>query len=277
MSQHPRRRARTFACAIAAVTLCAVAAPPANADIPWPYQFQPNIDGYAANQSQTTCDPTAKPGVVYFRDHLNFFFGQHYSGISRDCSVGGTSEHKEGRALDYHLNVGDPKADEILNYVLGADEHGNGHARARRFGIMYIIWNGRIISMSRISEGWRPYSGDPHTDHIHFSFGWPGARKQTSWWTTTQGSRSGTCSGKTSTVEFWHFNTGYGRLTQLKKIVDGNLVRTSDTQPEISSSYWTVRQGSTNYSPTSPLSLQNGLTPYARHVYAGATCLIPIN
>ncbi len=47
MSQHPRRRARTLACAIAAVTLCAVAAPPANADIPWPYQFQPNIDGYA--------------------------------------------------------------------------------------------------------------------------------------------------------------------------------------------------------------------------------------
>jgi len=52
----------------------------------------------------------------------------------------------------------------------------------------YIIWNNRIISTDRKSEGWRPYSGsNPHTKHLHLSvetsrgydsrepFGWGGA------------------------------------------------------------------------------------------------------
>lgn len=52
----------------------------------------------------------------------------------------------------------------------------------------YIIWNGRIISTNRKSEGWRPYSGsNPHTKHLHLSvetgtgydsrtpFGWGGS------------------------------------------------------------------------------------------------------
>jgi len=52
----------------------------------------------------------------------------------------------------------------------------------------YIIWNDRIISTNRKSEGWRSYSGsNPHTKHLHLSvetargydsrtpFGWGGA------------------------------------------------------------------------------------------------------
>jgi len=34
----------------------------------------------------------------------------------------------------------------------------------------YVIWNRRIISSDRRSEGWRTYTGDnPHTDHVHVS------------------------------------------------------------------------------------------------------------
>jgi hypothetical protein len=73
--------------------------------------------------------------VVGFRDLVLASFPNTPSfGISRDCSIGGRSEHKEGRA----------------SY--------------------------------RAEEGWRPYVGtNPHTDHIHFSFSWAGARKQTSY------------------------------------------------------------------------------------------------
>lgn len=33
----------------------------------------------------------------------------------------------------------------------------------------YVIWDSRIISFDRITEGWRPYEGDPHTSHVHLS------------------------------------------------------------------------------------------------------------
>jgi hypothetical protein len=57
---------------------------------------------------------------------------------------------------------------------------------ARRLGVMYIIYNRRIWASYRAEEGWRPYVGaSPHTDHIHFSFSWAGARKQTSYWDGT--------------------------------------------------------------------------------------------
>jgi hypothetical protein len=46
-------------------------------------------------------------------------------------------------------------------------------------GISYLIWSGRIWSVERAAEGWRPYDGsgvydpsDPtggHYDHVHVS------------------------------------------------------------------------------------------------------------
>lgn len=34
----------------------------------------------------------------------------------------------------------------------------------------YVIWNRRIISRDRITEGWRPYTGsNPHDHHLHLS------------------------------------------------------------------------------------------------------------
>jgi len=39
----------------------------------------------------------------------------------------------------------------------------------------YVIWNHRIISTDRLGEGWRRYDGsNPHTKHVHVSFGLSG-------------------------------------------------------------------------------------------------------
>jgi hypothetical protein len=173
------------ATALAAMTLVstadAAAVPPTPA-------FEPAIEGYAAYDPQDTCDPTEKPGVVDFYNLLKATYGNRFLGITRECSAAGVSEHKEGRALDFGFDVNNStqraQANDLLNWLLATDSRGNRHALVRRLGIMYLIWNRQIWSAHRASEGWRAYDGDnPHTDHIHFSFGWRGARKQTTWWT----------------------------------------------------------------------------------------------
>jgi peptidoglycan hydrolase-like protein with peptidoglycan-binding domain len=55
---------------------------------------------------------------------------------------------------------------------------------ARRLGVMYVIFDGRIWSSYRAGDGWRAYTGgESHADHIHISMSWAGAAKRTSWWT----------------------------------------------------------------------------------------------
>ncbi|ANZ41325.1 hypothetical protein BBK82_40550 [Lentzea guizhouensis] len=174
--------------ALAAVTTLhagtAVAAPPTP-------DFPREIDRYQPYDGQKTCDPTAKPGVTDFKNMLVGTYGTRPWGIGRACGQGGQSEHKEGRALDYGFNVNTPgdrdRANDVLTWLLSTDRHGNEHALARRFGIMYIIWDRRIWQANQASRGWQPYSGpSPHTDHVHFSFGWDGAHKRTTWWTRQQ-------------------------------------------------------------------------------------------
>ncbi|MFC5241103.1 FG-GAP repeat domain-containing protein [Streptomyces atrovirens] len=169
---------------VAAATI--LVATPASAAPSTP-DFGPAIDAYASYDPQDTCDPTAKPGTLGLRDLLDEAYGSHTSYVTRACGDGGTSEHKEGRALDYMLNYNNSGeraiADDILTWLLKTDRHGNKHANARRLGIMYLIWDDKIWSSSQAADGWREYSGsNPHRDHIHFSLSWAGARKQTSWW-----------------------------------------------------------------------------------------------
>ena len=143
---------------------------------------------YGSYQPQVSCDPTAKPGTTAFRDLMFRKFGNGSDlGIARACEVGGDSEHKEGRAWDWGLNYHNRadrrtarKALEWLTEPVAGDP---AH-RARRLGVMYVIWNERIWSAYQADEGWRPYEGwSPHRDHIHFSFTWNGATKRVSWWT----------------------------------------------------------------------------------------------
>ncbi|MBW2733605.1 MAG: hypothetical protein JRH20_14550, partial [Deltaproteobacteria bacterium] len=146
--------------------------------------FGSPIEGYSDYVGQSSCDPPEKAGVAAFRAFVN----QTYPctgdlGISRACSVGGLSEHKEGRAWDWQVNASHPSAQALVDWLLATDEHGNRDAMARRLGIMYMIWNRQIWRSYRAEQGWQPYGGtSPHTDHIHFSFSWVGARGTSSFW-----------------------------------------------------------------------------------------------
>ncbi|WP_168211317.1 hypothetical protein [Actinosynnema sp. ALI-1.44] len=146
-----------------------------------------HIDDYAALDEQRICHPVPKPGVVGFRTIILTRFPDTVDrGITRPCGSRGTSEHKEGRAWDWGIAADSQRhaVDAVLNQLLEADACGNEHAMARRFGIMYMIWDNRIWGAYAAAEGWRTYFGpDPHTDHVHFSFSWSGALRRTSWWT----------------------------------------------------------------------------------------------
>ncbi|MGO1165322.1 MAG: peptidoglycan-binding domain-containing protein, partial [Janibacter sp.] len=171
----------TFPLATANVARAAVPDPPTNNRLP------SGLDIASPYVPQSVCDPAAKPGVTAFARLMANHYSEFSYGISRECN-NGLTEHSEGRALDWMLDANDEQeratADAVISWLLAPDSQGRPAAMARRFGIMYIIWNEQIWGTYQMSDGWRPYHGvSPHTDHIHFSFSWDGAMQRTSWWT----------------------------------------------------------------------------------------------
>ena len=164
----------------------ALATPP-----PTPSSLPAAVEAYQPFVGQRTCDPVAKPGVRAFSTMvLNAYRDTTSLGIVRDCGVGAASEHKEGRAWDWGVSASNPRhvaeVDELLTWLMATDRHGNARANLRRLGIMYVIWNKKIFKAYQPGAGWQPYTGaSPHTDHVHFSFGWNGARKVTSFYDGT--------------------------------------------------------------------------------------------
>ena len=185
------RNARVLGALLTPVVTVPVAAQAAHAYDPPAPPKNPNLprelDIASPYLPQTVCDPAAKPGVTAFARLMSQHYSEFSYGISRACNYGLT-EHSEGRALDWMLNKNDPTehaiADAVVDWLVAPDANGQPGAMARRFGIMYIIWDRRIWGTYQMNEGWRPYYGSsPHTDHIHFSFSWDGAMRRTSWWT----------------------------------------------------------------------------------------------
>ena len=75
----------------------------------------------------------------------------------------GSGDHGAGRALD--IMCTGSLGDSIANYV---------RSHASRFGVSEVIWEQRIWSVQRSSEGWRPMedrgsSTANHYDHVHVS------------------------------------------------------------------------------------------------------------
>ena len=154
------------------------------------------VEDYAAYQPQTKCRPKAKPGTTYLGHWLVRKYGGGFGSISRSCG-GGTSEHQEGRAFDWTLDASRKsdrqRAKAFLEGAFRTDRHGNTDARARRMGIMYVIWNDRMYS------AWDDFEAEPylssgcktrrgcsktlrHRDHLHVSLSRPGGRGETSWY-----------------------------------------------------------------------------------------------
>jgi peptidoglycan hydrolase-like protein with peptidoglycan-binding domain len=133
-------------------------------------------------QAQVSCDPRAKPGVTAFAALMRAHYMTGATGTFRPCQAD-TSEHYDGRAVDWMNSVNDPRQKAVADSVTAWLSADSG-VMARRFGISYIIWNHRMWREYAPERGWVLYTGAvPHTDHIHFSFSWDGAMQRTSWWT----------------------------------------------------------------------------------------------
>lgn len=184
---------RTLLAAIAAVLLLAAPlhAVPAHAVV------TAGIEDYADWQPQTRCAPKAKPGTTTLGRWIVRQQGGGFGGISRACKVGGTSEHKEGRAFDWTLDAtrkaDRQKAAALLRLLRATDKAGNTDAKARRMGVMYIIWNDQMYS------AWDEFAAEPylssscktkkrcsktlrHRDHMHISLSRRGGKGLTSWY-----------------------------------------------------------------------------------------------
>jgi hypothetical protein len=154
------------------------------------------VEDYADYQPQRKCSPRAKPGTEALARWL-VHRGGGYGPISRRCGVGGASEHKEGRAFDWMLDASRTRDQRIarafLDVAFATDRRGNKHAKARRMGIMYIIWNDHMYSawdqfkradyLSSSCKSRRKCSKTlRHRDHMHISLSRRGGRGETSWY-----------------------------------------------------------------------------------------------
>lgn len=193
---------RALVAATSAALVVALVGAPAEAVAPTPTTGVPlpaELDNAAFYEAQAICDPTPRPGAAALRDLLLATYGPATIYIPRTCTSS-TSEHFDGRAVDWMRSVRVPAekemADAFVAWLLAPAADGTPHAMARRLGIMYIIWDSRMIRMYDPGRGWTEYNKclDParsgegldntcHRNHVHLSMSWDGAAGITSWWT----------------------------------------------------------------------------------------------
>lgn len=164
-----------------------------------------SIEPFPSYDGQSTCSPTTKTGTGRFRAMVMAALGGTDLGIGRACNIGGTSEHKEGRAWDWGMNANSSadraKVQRLMTWLLATDGAGNKYAMARRLGIMYIIWNRQMFRLYRPESGWQSYSGpSPHIDHVHFSLTRAGGAGTTSYWRGNYRGPGGGSGGTTTTT-----------------------------------------------------------------------------
>ena len=175
-------------------------AAPAQAAVPSPRVptgLPVGIEAPAAYVAANSCDFTIKPGTLKLAQLLKSTYPQTSYGISRTCGPVPNSEHLEGRAVDWMISVRSrtqaAQANAVLKWLIATDRAGNVQANARRLGVMYLIWDNKILSLRSAGAGWRPYrdcatrpdrsdDGYCHRNHIHISLSWEGAMGRTSYW-----------------------------------------------------------------------------------------------
>jgi peptidoglycan hydrolase-like protein with peptidoglycan-binding domain len=172
----------------------AVASPSAPAHLPTA------IEDLAAYVPADSCAPVERAGTVKLGRLLTGTYSGTSFQITRACGSDSlpTSEHYDGRALDWMVSARSPRgkarAQAVISWLFARDDDGNQYANARRLGVMYVIWNNRIWGAYNATEGWRPYSSCAthpsaaydttcHRNHMHISLSWEGARGRTSFWT----------------------------------------------------------------------------------------------
>lgn len=154
------------------------------------------VEDYASYEPAVGCRRVAQPGTVVLGRWVVRTHGGRFGSIIRACG-GSRSEHTEGRAFDWTIDVRRPadraRARRLLDALFATDAAGNTHALARRTGVMYVIWNDRIWSAW---DGFRsrPYLSSScrsvarcsrtlrHLDHLHISITRAAAKGATSWY-----------------------------------------------------------------------------------------------
>ena len=241
MSHPPRRLISTALMAWALALVIALALPStAFAAVPPPPQppqpLPTAVDVHNPSyEAQTTCDLTTKPGVAAFAKLMTEHYDRRDYHTVRTC-LSDESQHYDGRAMDWMLSAYDSDDRAIADAVatwLTKPVNGVYGANARRFGIMFLIWNRKVWKAYRNPETWTTYTGShPHDDHIHVSFYWDGACKRTSWWTGVA-------------LKTWSANkcsTGTGPLVT----VDTEFTKHKDTVLKLGSTGDAVRLAQTN-------------------------------
>ena len=153
-----------------------------------PVRLPAALDVQPSYVPQKSCSGYAKPGAIRLRDTLLATYpGTASFGIAASCTArSAVSEHLDGRAFDWKVSASvlrqRKQAEAFLNWLIA----GNG-VNARRMGVMYVIWNGRIWGAYSPQLGWRVQSCSGvtgcHRDHVHISMTWDGAYARTSFWT----------------------------------------------------------------------------------------------
>jgi len=155
------------------------------------------VEGYASYDPQRKCRKKPRKGTVALGAYLVATYGGGGGAVNRPCTGSSTSEHKDGRAIDWTLNA-NRKADRkraraFLKAAFATDADGNPHALARRMGIMYIIWKDHFYPAYREFRR-EPYLSSAcrsrkkcsktlrHRDHMHISLSRPGSRGRTSFY-----------------------------------------------------------------------------------------------
>lgn len=170
------------------------------APVPSAPAFSAAIEPAPGWEPETTCSPVEKPGVQAVRALLQATYGSLAAmNIVRGCTAA-HSGHEEGRSLDWMTNVRVPEqaaaAEAFVKWLEAPDSWGNASAMARRMGVAYIIWNGRMWRSYAPERGWTEYAkcwqaervalsydNTCHRNHVHVSFSWEGAFANTSFYT----------------------------------------------------------------------------------------------
>ena len=155
------------------------------------------IERLAAYVPANSCGSATRPGTDKLGRMLTSTYpGTSYGGL-RGCGTLPTSEHFDGRAVDWMNSIRNTtqaaQAKAVITWLHAADNQDQQYANARRLGVMYIIWNNKIWSIYSADEGWRSYqncSKRPqksldsvcHRNHVHLSLSWEGAMGRTSYW-----------------------------------------------------------------------------------------------
>lgn len=154
------------------------------------------IEPLAPYVAQQACDQRTHPGTLALTRLLERTYHGTSAATVYACGTdGSTSEHYDGRAIDWMVSVGNraqhADAQAFLSWLLGTDKAGNRFAMARRLGVMYVIYDNRM--WGAWDGRWEQYGGcahlpapssanSCHRTHMHISLSWNGAMAHTTYW-----------------------------------------------------------------------------------------------